>query len=116
MQLLVMKCAKRNGKFIAHLAAEGAGLGKPKMMRLSGIAATDSAGLRCNETQVVPIARPFGLGDRQGALVDFGLEDDFFASNWAFGGRQMNGKMGDSRFGLRRRFWLSCRGVFPVCR
>src|SRR5579885_2621047 len=70
MQLTVMTAAERHGELVAHLQADGAGLGKAQVMRIAGLPAADQTGLRGDEPEVVLVAEPFGLGDRKDALVD----------------------------------------------
>ena len=70
MQLPVVSPAERHGELVAHLHADGAGLGKPQVVRIAGLPAADQAGLSGDEVEVRPVADPFGLGKRQRAFVD----------------------------------------------
>ena len=70
MQLAVMTPAERNGELIAHLEANGSGLGKAQVMRVCGLAATDESGLCGHELQMRLVAQPFGLAKRERTLVD----------------------------------------------
>ena len=45
MQLPMMAAAKRHGELVADFETDGAGLGKPQMMRIGRLPAADQAGL-----------------------------------------------------------------------
>jgi hypothetical protein len=65
VQLPVMATAKRHGKFIADLHADGAGLGKAHVMRVAGLPSADKAGLRGHKLQMRLIAQSPGLRERE---------------------------------------------------
>src|SRR6185312_10895368 len=68
----VMDDAERDGPFIADLAAHGARLHEPEMVRLRGCPAANETGLRCDVFQMVGIAQPARRGDRQVCIARFG--------------------------------------------
>jgi hypothetical protein len=70
MQGAVVTPAQRDGKFVADLAAQGAGLSEAEMVRVGRFAAADNAGLSHDEPQVrlIAVASRFAEGER--ALVD----------------------------------------------
>jgi hypothetical protein len=75
VQLPMMAAAQRHGEFIAHLEANGSGLGKPQVMRIGGLPAADETRLCGDESQVRLVAQPFGFGNCELALVDPGRRE-----------------------------------------
>ena len=75
MQLPMMTAAEGYGELVADFEAEGPGLGKPQVMRIGRLPATDEAGLRGNEPQMGLVTQPLGLGDGEKALVDLRGQD-----------------------------------------
>ena len=61
VQLPMMAAAQKHGEFIAHLEANGSGLGKPQVMRIGGLPAADETRLCGDESQVRLVAQPFGF-------------------------------------------------------
>ena len=74
MQLAVVRTAQRDREFVADLEAETAGLRKPQMVRVTGLAAADEAGLFRNEPQMLLVPQPSGFWEGQHAFVDAGAE------------------------------------------
>jgi hypothetical protein len=70
MQLPMMSTAKGYGELIAHFEAKRSGLGKPQVVRIARLPATDKTGLRGHESQMALVAKPFGFGDGEKALID----------------------------------------------
>ena len=70
VQLSMMAAAKRNGEFIAYLAANGARLSKSQVVGIARLAPANHARLRCDEVEMGAVANPLGLRDSEGAFVD----------------------------------------------
>ena len=68
MQLVVVRGAERYSEFVADLASHGAQLCEAQMMRLRRRPGADEARLRGDEAQMLPVAQPFRLADRQRRL------------------------------------------------
>jgi hypothetical protein len=62
VQFAVMRAAERHRKFVADLLRQPAGLRKTQMVRVTGLAAADEAGLFCNEPQVLLVPCRFASG------------------------------------------------------
>ena len=71
VKLPMVNPAQGNGKFIAHLAAKGARLGKPKMVWIARRAAAHDAGLRCDELPMLLVSQPDAFLDDRSAIVPF---------------------------------------------
>ena len=67
-----MCAAKRDGEFIADLLSKSARLRKTQMVRVTGLAAADEAGLLRDKPQMLLVPQPLGLGQGQHAFVDAG--------------------------------------------
>jgi hypothetical protein len=64
MQLMMVVAAERHGEFVANLASEGSGLREFQMMGIAGRALTDQARLRCDKSQMDPVAASHRPGQR----------------------------------------------------
>ena len=69
VKLPMVNPAQWNGKFIAHLAAKGARLGKPKMVRIARCAAAHDTGLRCDELPMLLVSQPNAFLDDRSAIL-----------------------------------------------
>src|SRR5437870_1158587 len=67
-----MHATERDGKLIAHFAAQCSGLCESKMMRIRGLTTADQAGLRGHELQMDLVAVTAQFGDGERALVNAG--------------------------------------------
>jgi hypothetical protein len=117
MKRTMMRAAKRDGEFIACLAAKRARLDKSDVMGLRGFAATQDAGLVGHEPQVLLVAVAFRRADGEDALVDpAGLMSIRAAARpQAFGGR--NWIEGGRRIGCPgRNSWSNRIGQTPLRR
>jgi hypothetical protein len=72
MNLAVMRATKRNREFVTDLAAERAELRKANMMRICRLPFADEARLRCNELEMLLVAKPARLWKCQDAFIDGG--------------------------------------------
>jgi hypothetical protein len=70
MELPMMATTKRSRELIADFHADGAGLGKAKMVRIGWLPAADEAGLGGDEFEMDPVVYPLGRGDGQSAFID----------------------------------------------
>ena len=66
----MMTAAQRNGELVAHFAGECAALRKAKVVWIGGKPAANDARAGCYEPDVIAIANPPGLRQRQNALID----------------------------------------------
>jgi hypothetical protein len=71
MVVPVMRSAQWYREFVADLAPHRTGLGKSKMVRVSGASPADQTRLGCNELQVCFVAMAARLADRELAFLDF---------------------------------------------
>ncbi len=71
MELTMMPAAQRHGELIADLAPERPALRKAQVMGIARPAAADEARLLGNIADMLAIAHPARLRERQGALVDW---------------------------------------------
>src|SRR5207253_4031407 len=70
VNLTVVHATERDGKLIAHFAAQCSGLCEPKMMRIRRLTTADETGLRGHEFQVDLVAVTAQLTDGERALVN----------------------------------------------
>ena len=70
MRLPVMPPTEWYGELIANLHPKRSGLGETQVMRIGGLTSADKTGLRCHELEMRLVTQPFGLGNRELALVD----------------------------------------------
>ena len=68
----MVDAAERDRELVARLAAEGAGLKVPQMMRIGWFAAADQAGLLGDVAKVVAVAVAARCRNGECALVDAG--------------------------------------------
>ena len=66
----MMNAAERHRELVARLAAEGAGLKVPQMMRIGWLAAADQAGLLGDVTKVLAVAIAPRRRNRERTFVD----------------------------------------------
>ena len=66
----MMPSAERDSELVTYLAAQGAGLGESKMVRVRGLAAAHEARLLGDIAKVLPVAIAPRRRDRQHALID----------------------------------------------
>jgi hypothetical protein len=112
MNCAMVGAAKRNGEFIAGLAAERARLHKSNVMRVRGLAAAQHARLLGYEPQMLLVAVAAGSAQREDALVDptglVPLGDAGRAgqgSGRCIGSRRRNSRCSRWRQIPGRRFW-----------
>lgn len=74
VQFAMVCPAQRDREFVTDLEAETAGLRQPQMVRVTGLAAADEAGLFRNEPQMLLVPQPFGFGEGEHAFVDAGAD------------------------------------------
>ena len=72
MSLAVVATAERHRELVADLAPERRMLGKPEVMSVRRLAATDEAWLLANEFQMGPVTHPARLRNRESTLIDAG--------------------------------------------
>ena len=72
MNCAMVGAAKRNGEFIAGLAAKRARLHKSNVMRVRGLAAAQQARLLRHEAEMLLVPVAVGSAQREHALVDPG--------------------------------------------
>ena len=72
--------AQRDREFVADLEAETAGLRKPQMVGIAGLAPADEAGLFGHEPQMGLVPQATRHGDCQHAFVDAGA--DLLVRRW----------------------------------
>ena len=72
MQLAVMGAAKRYREFVTDLLSKTAGLGKPKVVRVARLSATDKAGMFGHKAQVPAVALPPLLWQGEGIVSVIG--------------------------------------------
>ena len=65
-----MCAAKRDREFIADLLSKSAQLRKTQVVRVTGLAAADEAGLPRDKTEMLLVPQPLGFGQGQHAFVD----------------------------------------------
>ena len=70
MQLPVMPAAERHRELIADFETDCPGLGKPQVMRIAGLPATDQARLRGDKLQMRFVTQPLRFCEDELALVD----------------------------------------------
>jgi len=63
--------AQRHRELVAHLAPQGASLGKPQVVGVGGASSTDQTRLRCHEFEMGFVAVAARLADGEFALLDF---------------------------------------------
>ena len=89
VQFAMVCPAQRDGEFVADLEAETAGLRKPQMVGIAGLAPADEAGLFGHEPQMGLVTQATRHGDGQHAFVDAGA--DLLVRRWLvpFGWREV---------------------------
>ena len=70
MQLPMVPTAKRHRKLITDLQTDGARLGRPEMVRITGLAPANQAWLRRHKLQVGFVTQSLRFGNDKLALVD----------------------------------------------
>ena len=66
----MMTAAQRNGELVAHFAGESAALRKAKVVGIGRKPAAHEARAGCHQLDVIAIANPSGLRQRQYVLID----------------------------------------------
>ena len=66
----MVRAAKRDGEFIADFQAKRARLSEAQMVRIRRLFSAQQARLCCHELQVLLVAQPPWLPEREHALVD----------------------------------------------
>ena len=74
MQLPVMPAAERHRELIADLETDCPGLGKPQVMRIARLPATDQARLQSDKLQMRFVTQPLRFCEDELALVDPGWD------------------------------------------
>ena len=74
VQFAMVCAAQRDGKLVADLEAETAGLRKPQMMGIAGLAPADEARLFGDKAQMGLVTQAPRHGDCQQAFVDAGAD------------------------------------------
>ena len=70
MQLPVVPAAERHRELIADFETDCPGLGKPQVMRIARLPATDQARLRSDKLQMRFVTQPLRFSEDELALVD----------------------------------------------
>src|SRR5258708_30026169 len=67
-----MGSAQRHREFVAHLAPHRPELGEAQVVGVGGAPPANQTRLRCHEFEMILVALPTRLADREFAFVDFG--------------------------------------------
>ena len=74
VQFAMVCPAQRDREFVADLLSQSARLRKTQVVRVTGLAAADEAGLFRDEPQMLLVPQPFGFGEGEHAFVDAGAD------------------------------------------
>jgi hypothetical protein len=70
VEIAMVLSAERHGELVTDFATEGLGLREPDVVGVAGLGTAQEAGLRGHVPEVILVADPLRLLQKEGALVD----------------------------------------------